>query len=163
MRTHVLQPAVRVPSRLLLLVLAWLCALSALQHPIPLSQVTAPAAPKTAPAAGQFAKLPLAFVPNAGQTDPAVRFQARALGGSIFFTSEEVVLSLPTSSPQAARADRNRDLSEPATDDSLPAVVRLRFDQASREAEVVGIDRLPGIVNYFLGNDPAKWCTNLPT
>ena len=44
-------------------------------------------------------KLPLSFVPNAGQTDPAVRFQAQGMGGTLFFTHDEVVLSLPAPSP----------------------------------------------------------------
>ena len=26
-----------------------------------------------------------------------------------------------------------------------------------------GVDRLPGIANYFLGNDPSKWRTSIPT
>src|SRR5262249_19858466 len=26
-----------------------------------------------------------------------------------------------------------------------------------------GVDRLPGIVNYFIGNDPSKWQTRIPT
>ena len=25
------------------------------------------------------------------------------------------------------------------------------------------MDQLPGIVNYFIGDDPAKWRTNIPT
>ena len=27
---------------------------------------------------------------------------------------------------------------------------------------VEGIDRLPGITNYFIGNNPEKWRTNIP-
>ncbi len=30
-------------------------------------------------------------------------------------------------------------------------------------ATPVGQDRLPGIVNYFIGNDPNQWYTNIPT
>ena len=37
-----------------------------------------------------FARLPLSFVPNAGQTDPAVRFQAYGMAGTIVFTPDEV-------------------------------------------------------------------------
>jgi hypothetical protein len=28
---------------------------------------------------------------------------------------------------------------------------------------MVGLDPLPGIVNYFIGDDPSKWRTNIPT
>ncbi len=42
-------------------------------------------------------------------------------------------------------------------------VVRLRLVGAKTEAEVIGRDKLPGKVNYFIGNDPKKWRTNVPT
>ena len=29
-------------------------------------------------------------------------------------------------------------------------------------AELVGVDQLPGKSNYFIGNDPKKWHTNVP-
>ena len=38
----------------------------------------------------------LSFLPNAGQTDARVRFQAQAMGGTVFFAPDEVVLTLPT-------------------------------------------------------------------
>ena len=46
--------------------------------------------------------VPLTFVPNAGQTDPAVRFQAHSLGGTLFFTPSEVILALPEAGPAGA-------------------------------------------------------------
>jgi hypothetical protein len=38
--------------------------------------------------------LPVAFAPNAGQTDEAVRYLARGAGYSFFFTDNQAVLSL---------------------------------------------------------------------
>ena len=132
-----------------------------------------------AAAVQEFGRLPLSFVPNAGQTDPAVRFQVRGLGGTLFFTPGEVVLSLPASAqvPRShAPLDMPTDALDPQVDASPghhrdvpptlstpPAVLRLRFEGANPAPEVIGADRLPGIVNYFIGNDPAKWRTNLPT
>ena len=55
--------------------------------------------------APDFGKLPLSFVPNAGQTDPAVRFQAQGMGGTLFFTPGEIVLLLP--SPAQARTPQS--------------------------------------------------------
>src|SRR6185436_14451229 len=43
------------------------------------------------------------------------------------------------------------------------SVVRLGFEGANPTPTVQGAERLPGIVNYFLGNDPARWRTNVPT
>ena len=34
---------------------------------------------------------------------------------------------------------------------------------ANPNPEVAGEAELPGKSNYFLGNDPAKWRTNVPT
>ena len=33
---------------------------------------------------------------------------------------------------------------------------------ANLGATIEGLDRLPGISNYFIGNDPKKWRTNIP-
>jgi hypothetical protein len=33
---------------------------------------------------------------------------------------------------------------------------------ANANATIEGLDRLPGISNYFIGNDPNKWRTNIP-
>ena len=33
---------------------------------------------------------------------------------------------------------------------------------ANPKARSEGLDRLPGISNYFIGNDPAKWRTSIP-
>jgi hypothetical protein len=146
---------------------------SAAPPPAPaLSKVEGPVLPVSSVAddpaiAPDFGKLPLSFVPNTGQTDPSVRFQVRSMGGRLFFTPSEVVLSLPTpAEPQASsfelrdESDRIRN-SQPVARNA--AVLHLHFEGANPTPEVIGAERLPGIVNYFIGNDPAKWRTNLPT
>ena len=40
----------------------------------------------------ELSKLPLSFIPNQGQADPAVQFLAKAEGHTIFFTNNDVVL-----------------------------------------------------------------------
>lgn len=60
-------------------------------------------APQSAP---NLDRLPLSFVPNAGQFDPRVRFQAHGLGGELFFTPSEVVLSLPVLPSQVDTSPR---------------------------------------------------------
>ena len=39
----------------------------------------------------------------------------------------------------------------------------MTFEGANPQAEAVGLDMLPGIVNYFIGDDPSTWRTNIPT
>jgi hypothetical protein len=41
--------------------------------------------------------------------------------------------------------------------------VQMQFLGANPAAAISGGDPLPGKVNYFLGNDPSRWRTNLPT
>ncbi len=104
--------------------------------------------PTTVPApsiSSDLIKLPLSFVPNAGQAEAAVHFEVHDMGGTIFFTSGETVLALP------------------ATTQASSSVVRLHFEGANPASTMVGVNRLPGIVNYFIGDDPALWRTNIPT
>ena len=39
----------------------------------------------------------------------------------------------------------------------------MTFEGANPQAEMVGLEKLPGIVNYFIGADPSNWRTNIPT
>jgi hypothetical protein len=116
--------------------------------------LTMPAAPPAAAASASFAKLPLYFEPNHGQTDAAVRFRARGPGYNLFLTPTEAVLSL---APGSSRP-KSEDASTPP-----PAAVRLRFLGANPAPTVVGQDALPGKVNYLRGNEPARWQTDIPT
>jgi hypothetical protein len=52
-----------------------------------------------------------------------------------------------------------------ADTDGPSASVKLHMQLlgANMASRVVGTGELPGKVNYFIGNDPAKWRTNVPT
>jgi hypothetical protein len=43
------------------------------------------------------------------------------------------------------------------------SVVRMKLRNANPAAKITGEDELAGKSNYFAGNDPAKWRTNVPT
>src|SRR5439155_49910 len=47
--------------------------------------------------------------------------------------------------------------------DPKPAVLRMQMRGANTPSEVIGIDRLPGKSNYFIGDDPGKWRTDIAT
>jgi len=49
----------------------------------------------------------------------------------------------------------------PSPEPLAPDVVRVKLVGANPKAKVVGLDPLPGKSNYFLGNDPKKWRTNV--
>ena len=97
--------------------------------------------PLAAFAAESYGKLPLAFEPNLGQTDTRVRFLARGGGMTAFFTDTETAMVL-------GRSEH--------------AVVRMKLAGADRPRRVAGLEKQPGISNYFIGNDPKKWRPDVP-
>ncbi|MCK4393146.1 SBBP repeat-containing protein, partial [Candidatus Bipolaricaulota bacterium] len=95
-----------------------------------------------------IAELPLSFIANAGQVDANVRFMVKAGAQIIFFTSEEVVFAAS---------------EETEGEDTRSSAVRLRFTGVNGEVKVEGEKPLPGVANFFLGNDPEQWRANVPT
>lgn len=144
------------------LVLATVLLAAATGKPLSIDSGTALAAPSSQASAGG---LPLAFIPNRGQTEAAVRFQANSADGAMFFTAEGIIIATARSAegapPHAAHEPdpANIALRRSATF----SVTRLHFVGANRSATITGVDPLPGVANFFLGNDPAGWRTNLPT
>ncbi|MDQ3703770.1 MAG: SBBP repeat-containing protein [Chloroflexota bacterium] len=117
--------------------------------------------------ATDFARLPLAFEPNVGQTDASVRYMAHVPGGTLFFAPSEVVLTLSAHTAEGATGDTERGpgLAAPPPDSSssAPGVLRVQFQGTSPGVHVVAADALAGRVNYLFGSDPAGWHTGIPT
>ena len=115
----------------------------------------------TASMALDLAALPLQFIPNIGQTDSTVRFVAQHRESAVFFTANEVVLSLPAQAQQSHDHQRGNDRdSALSTLDS--SVVRVQFDGANARPDIRGAAALPGRINYLQGKDPAQWRTDVP-
>lgn len=109
-------------------------------------------------------RLPLSFEPNAGQTSQSVLFSARAGGSTFYFTTSEVVISVAAPRSSALPLSGGKpNLHELDARAGKPSTVRLRFMGANSSPKVLPGARLPGTVNYFLGNDPTKWQTGVPT
>ena len=94
---------------------------------------------------------PMLFEINRGQAEANVQFQARGQGYGISLAPGEAVLSL--------RAFPNK--SEQATGRS--ATVRMRLVGADADAKLTGLEQQAAMVNYFRGNDPKLWHTQIPT
>ena len=111
--------------------------------------------------------MPLGFEANHGQTDARVKFLSRTGGYSLFLTGDEAVLALSgnkanTNTGKIASATRTvaiRLWRHP----KAGGVLRMKLRNANPAAKVTGVDELAGTSNYFIGNDPAKWRTNVPT
>src|SRR5256712_1897281 len=139
---------------------------------VPAGATLQPQATNLLPIVQSYGKLPLSFEKNEGQTDSQVQFLARGRGYTLFLTPTEAVLALRHKDPLApssgerARVRGNSQSSPRPTEregQGEGAVLRMRLEGAKADAPVTGLERLPGIVNYFIGNDPAKWRTNIPT
>ncbi len=87
------------------------------------------------------ARRPVVFEANHGQVDAQVKFLSRGSGYTLFITAAETILA----------------------DHRSGARVRLRLGGARQDPEVVGLEALPGQSHYFIGRDPARWRTNVPT
>ena len=117
-----------------------------------------------------YANLPLAFVENQGQVDTRVRYYAQGPRYAFYFTPESVVLSFLKGDSAAATASQGAHDVAPvgaATTAETPATqgvaLALRFIGGNPQATPVAQERAPGEVNYFRGNDPARWQTQLPS
>jgi hypothetical protein len=135
-----------------------------------------------------YGKLPLIFEANQGQTHNRVKFISHEPGYGLFLTRDEMVLKLSgkgtgqrmqvqITHPRLPILSRevfiSPDLRLHAPDFPLTAagnasrmadsVVRVRLMGANRSVFVSGNGELPGKANYFIGNDPKRWRTNVPT
>ncbi|MGZ8850937.1 MAG: DUF7948 domain-containing protein, partial [Thermoanaerobaculia bacterium] len=87
--------------------------------------------------------MPAAFIPNRGQSDPRVQFYGATRGANFWFTRDEAVFSLAK--------------------DGQRTTLSLRFIDADPAVVLRGAEAMSGKVNYLVGNDRARWKTDLPT
>jgi hypothetical protein len=86
--------------------------------------------------------LPLSFERNVGQTDGSVAFFSRVGDATVYLTRAGAVLSMPSVSGDS--------------------VLRLEVSGADPTAAIEGTGELAGKSNYFLGNDPDLWYSEVP-
>ena len=110
-----------------------------------------------------YGHLPLSFEANHGQSDSTVKFLSRGSGYSLFLTSTEAVLVLSQSIADESRKASRVARAAVGARHRKSAVVRMTLVNANPQSQMAGHDELPGKSNYFIGNDPAKWRTNIPT
>ena len=120
------------------------------------SSTTQPAAP-TANAEGAklLGRVPTAFVPNLGQWERAARYVARFGAMTVFLEQKWWTFTLV----QQTTEKETRSTTESAA--TRGVAVRMTITGAS-EPTLVAEDQLPGRHNYFLGNDPSKWRSDVP-
>lgn len=112
--------------------------------------------PTNRPAA-KLMSVPLSFEPNQGQLASTVQFLSRGSGYALFLSPGKVVLNLERQPPASAAA--TGQTREAASVD----ILGMGLIGANARADAVGLDRQPGVVSYFIGNDPKKWHSGIPT
>ncbi len=140
-------------NRVQMLLIALLALLAVRALPAPHgAETTSPDAATDAQVNEAYGRLPLAFEANTGQHAAAVDFLAHGSGYALWLTPTEAVFALRT--PEGAA-----DQQQTATDH----VIRMQLLGGNPNAVATGDDALPGVVNYFTGNDPAQWRTDVAT
>jgi hypothetical protein len=113
-----------------------------------------------------YGKLPLYFEANRGQTEPQVKFVSRGSGYTLFLTRDgEAALVLRKGEPKRDQLQTAALASAAVAPQAEPAgataVVRMKLAGANAKPQVDELDELLGKANYFIGNDPKKWRTNV--
>ena len=131
-----------------------------------------PAGEKHAQVASGYGKLPLSFIQNDGQVDKKVKFYEKGSGHTTYFTKDGVYLSLvggagETPSPVSVINGPN-DAAEqkpqkPGAQNPQAVLIKLMPLGANKNPKIVAEGVQEGKVNYFIGNDPTQWKTNVPT
>lgn len=122
-----------------------------------------PQAPTPSPTLAKevLAGLPMIFEVNEGQADSRYRYLARGSGYTLAIDDQRAVFTFSQRKHgQKSRAAKARQAKKAGSSSSSLA---LKLVDANRKARVSGVDKLPGKVNYYLGNDPSKWRTNVST
>lgn len=116
-----------------------------------------------------YGRLPLYFIENQGQKDSRVKYYAQSSGQTMWFTKEGITFTL--------QKGKKAELSAPAPDKvapggfptrhqekvELPAVLQMIPVDMKKQADIIALEPQEAKVNYFIGNDQAKWRTNIPT
>ena len=117
-----------------------------------------------------YINMPVVFEMNQGQLSDRVKFISRG-AIDLYMTADEVVLSLPKHSARIRAQGgslkdsqivkfepgiRHRATLEPRDEVGMRLV-------GAFKAPVVGLEEVPGTVNYFIGKDPGKWKTGIRT
>ena len=90
-----------------------------------------------------FENVPLVFEPNRGQWNSSASFGVHAPGYSAFFQAADVSYRLQSGDRQAE--------------------VKMHWSGAAANRNIVAVDQLLGVANYYVGNDESRWISGLPT
>jgi len=132
-------------------------------------------------ATNNYGKLPLRFEPNVGQPSLSedVRYFAKSRGYTLFLTDDAAVISIvkpPKRECENSKFDfpecwdkklKNGLTTHPTpisseSNEAQSTAIYMRWKGGLATPEIKAGDKQAGITNYFIGNDPTKWRTDIP-
>jgi len=114
-----------------------------------------------------LSSMPLAFTENQGQWDTKVKFRADAGGATMWFATNGAYCQFTrrindVDPVMVSRPGGGRDgLLDQESDDFETMMIKATFAGANPNPLMVGEDELEYKCNYFLGDDPAAWRTDV--
>jgi uncharacterized repeat protein (TIGR01451 family) len=133
---------------------------------VPSENIAAPQSiaqiPGRMPIVQAYPQIPLSFEPNAGQTNPRVKFLARGLDYNFFLAPDETVLMLRQVNGKPAAGAPLTGFRQRDRTGAMVTSLRLKFVAANPNVEITGINKIPALSNYFTGSTPKEWYTGVP-
>ena len=111
-----------------------------------------------------YGRLPLSFEENVGQTAQEVRYVSHGSGYELFLTPQEAVVALRSPEPyDLSPLHRFRTIQaiHAAARARTMTAIRMSFEGTTGAPQISGTERLTKKTNYFIGNDPKKWRTDV--
>jgi len=103
-----------------------------------------------------YGNIPLSFIQNTGQLNRMVRYYLKGGRGNIYFTKGGIAYNLLSGdAPPSSNKSRLNNLKRLS--------FTLRPMGANKNVRLLSLNKLPGKVNYFTGNNPKNWHTDIPT
>jgi Beta-propeller repeat len=107
-----------------------------------------------------YGNLPISFEANVGQAPSEIEYLARGNGYLVALTEQAAILGLrPVAAPQSSA--KATDPARAAIASPPPARVRLRLLHAQPRPRLRAERQQTSVSNYFVGNDPTKWHSNI--
>jgi hypothetical protein len=111
----------------------------------------------------------LVFTENQGQWDGQVSFRANAGGATLWFTANGAVYQFTRRLPGAREARETRlvrvipsAVEGRLQPDSIESIsIKASFVGANPNPQIIGLEALEYKCNYFFGNDPNEWHTDV--
>ncbi len=121
-----------------------------------------------------YGKLPIQFIENRQQYPEAVKYYFNSPNGTIYFTSDAVVMQFIEPLSDSRRKDKQgielhqavagADFEPDSESQSARGyVIRKQFVGTNPACRIEGRAALPGTVNIFRGSEPSEWKTKIPT